>query len=73
MLEAVQKTVETAHEVDYLLAVLVYQFIHATLDLVGIVSLFRSFHQVYIVLPLNFASLRLSSTTETMRCTSSGR
>ena len=73
MLEAVQKTVKTAHEVDYPLVVLVNQFIHVTLDLVGIVSLLRSFHQVYIVLPLNFASFHLSSTTEAMRCTSSGR
>ena len=39
----------------------------------GFMSVLRSFHQVYIVLPLNFASLRLSSTTETIRCTSSGR
>ena len=67
MLEAVKQTVKTAHEVDYPLAVLVNQFIHVTLDLVGIVSLLCSFHQVYIVLPLNFASLRLSSTTETIR------
>lgn len=73
MFEAVQKTVETAHEVDYPFVVLVNQFIHVILDLVSIVSLLRSFHQVYIVLPLNFASLRLSSTTETIRCTSSGR
>ena len=39
--------------------------------LVGIIS--DILYLVYIVLPLNRASFRLSSTMETMRCTSSGR
>ena len=71
MFYIVQQTVEAAHEVDYPLVVLVNQFIHTFWILVGIIS--DVLYSVYIVLPLNFASFRLSSTMETIRCTSSGR
>lgn len=70
VLEAVQQAVKVAHEVDYPLAVLGNQFVH-TSDLVVIVL--YSVYYIHIVLPLNLASFRLSSTMETIRCTSSGR
>jgi hypothetical protein len=43
MLKTVKQTVEAAHEVDYPLVVLVNQFIHVTLDLVGIVIIVSSY------------------------------
>ena len=43
MLYVVQQTVKTAHEVDYPLVVFVNQFVHITLDLVGVVIIFNSY------------------------------
>ena len=43
MLYIVKQSVKTAHEVDYPLVVFVNQFVHITLDLVGIVIIVRSY------------------------------
>lgn len=55
-LVVVQQTVKAAHEVDYPLVVFVNQFVHVTLNLVGIVIILYLLHWDYIVRPLNLAS-----------------